>query len=218
MALRVRKQPTCTEKKEFIMSLDKNKVAVQNASNQKSDKKVLAWAIKKYGETAFKDVTEARKLWDEYQERKALKVAAPMVEAKPPGKKKAAIVEPKNDALEALVAGSQKKKAAKQSKEERKAAARAVEVDSEINKSLLQLKLSTNEQLKAAMNAFIDGPVAKVLNSFVALYASRNTDGDSLVAATALNACAAAFDACGLWLADVDTKTKKTKVAKKEKE
>lgn len=130
-----------------------------------------------------------------------------------------------NDAMQALVDGAAKKKL---SKEERRAAAKrgvesaipgikkvlkadaeASQRDSEIAKSIMSLKVSTDEALKNALNAFIDGPIKEVLETFVTLYVSRKTDGDSDEAVLALDACRKAFDACGLLLVDVETKAKK---------
>ena len=196
-------------------------------------------------------ITAARLLWNERVERKAAKEAN-VSTSKPPGQKKAkgnidakaqlgeliastpTIAKPpgqkKNDAMEALADAAAKKKRIKEKMETaietavktKKEKAREKEVDNEISKSLTSLKVTTNSALQNALNAFIDGPIKMLAESFISLYVSRNTNGDSIESATALDNCRIAFDACGLLLVDVEvkkqapTKIEKTTKAKKE--
>jgi hypothetical protein len=161
--------------------------------------------MKKFLENSSKPNTEVKK------ELKKLIEQTP--EAKPKKLKKiatgaAVVPEPKNDAMEAVVAGKAKKDKAKKKD-------RSKEIESEIQKQVTYLKVST-EQLRNTLAAFIDGPLKAMAEAFVALFVSRG-DAASDEAIVALDACRETFDKCGLILADVETKNPDKKPVKKEK-
>lgn len=161
---------------------------------------ILAWAVAKFGpEMIYADGERtkkqakrfARELWEKEQ-------SATKAEAK----------KQKNEAMAALVTGAEKRKAVKD-------AAKDKQLKDEIQQQHTKLKLSLDKQLMDATTAYVNGPVKEVLDSFVALYVSRKTDGDSVEAARALDACRTAFDGCGLLLVDVNTKAKDSKPVSK---
>lgn len=123
-----------------------------------------------------------------------------------------------SEAALAIGAGqlAEQREQSKLTKEERKAAAkRAVEsvapglaspATVTVSKKTPTMP-SARSVLELAMNAFVDGPVQAVGAAFCNLYlSSRNPAADSKEAVAALDACRVAFDACGLILADVETK------------
>jgi len=183
-----------TKEQKAQAKKDKASVAAINgkeAAEAAAKGNVLAWAVAKFGpEMVYADGERtkkqakkfAREMWEKEQ-------SATQAEAK----------RSKNDALEALAKGSQKR------------AAKDAELKKEIETQHTKLKLSLDKQLMDATTAYVNGPVKEVLDSFVALYVSRKTDGDSAEAARALDACRNAFDGCGLLLLDVNTKAKESK-------
>ena len=108
--------------------------------------------------------------------------------------------EKKNAALEALTSGAKAFRTAK------KAQPAPVEtVEEKVKSSIVKAKLEGGTQLQLAMNRFIDVTLKNIATSFIELYlSSREPGGDAAV--LALDACAAAFDECGLVLSDVETK------------
>jgi len=189
-----------------------------------STKKAMKWALKKFGaEGVYADGERSEKQakrWavEQYVEYKASKKAKPssdgVIDMIAKTNKDAIKA---NDAMEALASGAVKRKAAKAKKDEAKAKAEAQTRDTEISTAFTALKLSLDEQLKNATLNFINGPVKDVMDSFVKLFTSRSSDGESDEAVLALDACKKAFDACGLILADVETKSKKKAKVSTEK-
>lgn len=116
----------------------------------------------------------------------------------------------KNEAMEALVKGSEKRAAKK----------------TDAAKIIPEVKKESAQAMQANIDAFIDVEVKDVANALIDLFVSRGAF-DSIQAATALDKCRAAFDKCGLLLTDVEVKgtsptkaakpVKKTKPAKKAK-
>lgn len=156
--------------------------------------KAMKWATKKFGAEGLATMAAGTgmsvKKWA--KAKYAEHIAAKEKEAKP------------NEATQALIEGSKKRAAKKQEAQER---------DKAIDTAILSLKVTTNQAFENALRGFIDGPCKAVLDSFVTLFASRNTDGESDEAVLALDACKKAFDACGLLLVDVKTSAKKSKTS-----
>jgi hypothetical protein len=169
-------------------------VATKEGAPQKpSSKKAVRWLTKKLGEKGAEQMAKGNGV-------SLKKYALAMYTEHLAAKAKA----PKNDAMDALTNGSKKRSAKKEAAE---ATARQKEIDG----AMLKLKVSSNEALQSALRGFLDGPCKEVLDMFVALYVSRNMEHDSDEAVLALNACRKAFDACGLILTDVETKSKGAK-------
>lgn len=188
-----------------------------------SSKKAVKWLIKKLGFGGANEMANGNGMSLKkyalamYTEHLAKKKEKPIVQVNNSEETHAAIdagmepgvlarimAAPKNDAMDALANGAAKRKAKKEETEEQQR-------DKEIQTQLTKLKVSTDEVLKSALHTFMDGPAKAVLEAFVALYVSRNTEGDSDEAVLALDACREAFDACGLMLTDVETRSKTEK-------
>lgn len=170
-----------------------------------SSKKALKWARKKFGDEGLKTMAQgngvSEKKWAvaKYKEHLAAKAVRP--------ESLEATAEIVNPAMQALVNGAAKKRAAKAPKQPQ---------DEPKGKpdTLTEVKTNALLESQSALNAFIDGPVKNIMDSFVRLFVSRNTDGTSDEAALALDACRIGFDACGLLLTDVKpTKKAKTTTA-----
>jgi len=183
-------------------------VAVKEGVPEKpSSKKMLRWAIGKYGADAVEERAKAcgmtpkrwaRMVYNEMIEQPEVVLANPLSQDDPLSSKDLGKL---NDAMKALETGAEKR-----STKKRKEAEPVSVIDA--------LKASGTELAKNALEAFLEGPVRAMMVAFVTLYVSRKTDGDSDEAVLALESCRVTFDACGLILGDVETKSTKPKAVK----
>jgi hypothetical protein len=186
-------------------------------------RKAMAWALKRFGaEGVYADGERNEKQakhWalEQYEEYRAAKARKRAGTASFTDLGKITVAEGRaptpNEATKALEEGAARKKARQTKKDAPQApqVQQAPKVD-----PLTSIKASADAVVKQALEAFIDGPIKDVMQTFVTLYMSRKMDGGCDEAVLALDACRKAFDACGLILADVVTEKRKPSTVKTE--